>query len=167
MGETGRADFDISKALACLEEASHLYSRLAIIVGASGAGKSALMATMANRLSGKVVNVNLEISKRMLALTSRQRTLELGRLLSEALSGDSSTPAFLDNIEMLFEPTLAQDTIRLLKSVARDRTVVVTWNGRVVDGFLTYAEPAHPEYYRTPVKDLLVLTQGTVDSGHN
>ena len=46
--------FDVSRALACLEEAKHLYSRLAIVVGPSGAGKSALLAEMANRLSGKV-----------------------------------------------------------------------------------------------------------------
>lgn len=152
--------FDISRALACLEEAKHLYSRLAIVVGPSGAGKSALLAEMADRLSGKVVNVNLELSKRMLELTSRQRTLELGRLLSEAAFLDKSALAFLDNIEMLFEPALAQDPIRLLKSVARDCTVVVAWNGDVREGLLTYAEPSHPEYYRTPVEDMVVVTQG-------
>ena len=153
--------FDISRALVCLEEAKHLYSRLAIVVGPSGAGKSALLAEMANRLSGKVVNVNLELSKRMLELTSRQRTLELARLLSEAASVDNSAPAFLDNIEMLFAPVFAQDPIRLLKSVARDCTVVVAWNGGVRDGFLTYAAPSHPEYYRTPVEDIVVVTQGS------
>ena len=159
--------FDISRALACLEETKYLYSRLAIVVGPSGAGKSALLTEMANRLSGKVVNVNLGLSKRMLELTSRQRTLELGRLLSEAASVDNSAPAFLDNIEMLFEPSLTQDPIRLLKSVARDRTVAVAWNGDVRDGFLTYAELSHPEYYRAPVEDLVIVTQGSASSGGN
>lgn len=149
--------YELVDALACVKDAERLHFRLMVVVGPSGAGKSALIAQMAERLSGKVVNVNLQLSKQLLDLTIRQRALELGATLSEAICGDGSESVLLDNTEMLFEPTLAQDPIRLLKGLARNRTVVATWNGNVCDGFLTYAEPSHPEYYRTPMDDFIVL----------
>jgi ATPase subunit of ABC transporter with duplicated ATPase domains len=159
--------FDIDNAFTRLKDAEHLYSRLAVIVGPSGAGKSALLTEIATRLSREVANVNLELSKRMLELTFRQRVLELGELLAEVVGEDSLEPVLLDNIEMLFEPSLAQDPVRLLKGLARNRTVVAAWNGHFRNGFLTYAEPSHPEYYRTPVEGFIVIPQVHAQTGED
>ncbi len=159
--------FDINEALIRLEEAEQLYSRLAVIVGLPGSGKSALLREMAARLSREVTNVNLELSKRMLDLTFRQRTLGLGELLSEVAGEVSPEPILLDNIEMLFEPSLTQDPVRLLKGLARNRTVVAAWNGLFRDGFLTYAEPSHPEYHRTCVQDFVVIPEIDTQTGED
>lgn len=159
--------FNIDNAFASLKDAERLYSRLAVVLGPSGAGKSALLTEMATKLLREVTNVNLELSRRMLELTFRQRTLELGELLSEVAGEDTPGPVLLDNIEMLFEPNLAQDPVRLLKGLARNRTVVAAWNGHCRDGFLTYAEPSHPEYYRTPLEDLVVIRQVDTQAGED
>ncbi|MBU0482850.1 MAG: BREX-3 system P-loop-containing protein BrxF, partial [Proteobacteria bacterium] len=54
-----------------------------------------------------------------------------------------------------------QDPLRLLQGLSRNKTVVASWNGAIIDGFLTYAEPAHPEYRRYPVHDFLVTNPET------
>ena len=35
----------------------------------------------------------------------------------------------LDHLEILFDPALEQDPLRLLQGVSRDRTVVAAWPG--------------------------------------
>ncbi|MCL4079017.1 BREX-3 system P-loop-containing protein BrxF [Coriobacteriia bacterium Es71-Z0120] len=49
---------------------------------------------------------------------------------------------------------LQQDPLRLLQGLPRNKTVVAAWNGTIVDGYLTYAGPSHPEYRRYPIRDL-------------
>jgi len=70
-----------------------LYHRLILIVGPAGSGKtSALQEVSAStslsacghaQAGAPLVNVNLELSRRMLDLTERQRALQLPRLLGE------------------------------------------------------------------------------------
>ena len=58
---------------------------------------------------------------------------------------------------MLFTPELAQDPVKLLQGLSRNRTLVVSWPG-VRDGTtLIYADPGHPEYFRQPVADLVFV----------
>ena len=46
----------------------------------------------------------------------------------------------LDNIELLFAVELAQDPLRLLQSLSRNRTVIASWPGTFDGQSLTYAE---------------------------
>ena len=150
--------FDIDIAFTTLGNVDQLYSRLVLAVGPAMSGKSDLLRILADRLAAKVVNVNLELSKRMLDRTVRRRSLEMSQFFFDIINSSGTAPVLLDNIEILFEPTLAQDPIKLLKSIARNRTVMAAWTGGVSDGFLSYAEPSHPEYYRKPVDGFLVIT---------
>jgi hypothetical protein len=63
----------------------------------------------------------------------------------------------LDNIEILFDPVLHHDPLKLLLALSRNRTVAVSWNGVISEDHLGYAEPRHPEYRRYLVKDFLVV----------
>ena len=65
----------------------------------------------------------------------------------------------LDNIEIMFDVAMRQDPLRLLQRLSRNKTVVATWNGNIVDNSLTYAAPTHPEFRRYPIaRDLLVAS---------
>ena len=64
----------------------------------------------------------------------------------------------LDNIELLFDASLALDPLRLLEEISRNWTLVVAWPGHVEGGWLIYARPGHPEYRRYPVGDLMIVT---------
>ncbi|CAB1056977.1 VrlJ [Olavius sp. associated proteobacterium Delta 1] len=141
-----------------VNQAAELYHRLMLVIAPSGAGKTTALLEVRDRTGATLINVNLELSRLMLDLTQRQRALKLPRLLQEIVDKDTGNMTFLDNIELLFDVGLKQDPLRLLQGLSRNKTVVASWNGAIIDGFLTYAEPAHPEFRRYPVHDFLVAS---------
>ncbi|MCY2991324.1 MAG: BREX-3 system P-loop-containing protein BrxF [Planctomycetota bacterium] len=136
---------------------SELYHRLVLIVGQKGTGKTAALAEVAAQTGARYINVNLEISKRMLSLTGRQRAIQTARLLAEVLGDDSCDPVLLDNTEILFDVSLRQDPLRLLQGLSRNRTIVAAWNGTADGRQLTYAVPDHAEFRRYPIEDLIIV----------
>jgi len=128
-----------------------------VLVAPPGAGKTAALQNVRERIAAPLINVNLELSQHMLDLTGRQRALELPRLLAEIAGESEAEVVLLDNIEILFDVSLKQDPIRLLQNLSRNRTVVVAMGG-VIDGEnLAYATPDHPEYKRYSLRDFLVV----------
>ena len=144
------------KLLSKMEQVAGLYHRLVLLAAPSGSGKTAALQDVATRTGAQLLNLNLELSRRMLDLTERQRALQLSRVLEEVVGRDKPL-VLLDNIEILFDVTLKQDPLRLLEGVSRNRTVVAAWNGTLENGYLSYATPEHPEYRRYPRRDLVVV----------
>ena len=138
--------------------AAGLYNRLVLVVAPTGTGKTTALQDVQNHTGAPLVNVNLELSRRMLELTERQRVLQLPRLLQEIISDGGDEAILLDNIEVIFDINLQQDPLRLLQGLSRNKTVVTAWNGTIVDDYLTYAAPGHPEYRRYPMRDFLVVS---------
>jgi hypothetical protein len=133
------------------------YNRLVLLVGPSGGGRTEALRTLGDTEKVPVLNVGIEISRRLLDLTERQRVLQLPKLLEEAVAALPGNLTILDNTEVLFNPVLKQDPLRLLQGLTRDRTIVASWLGDVDGGHLTYAVPDHPEFRRYPSADLLVV----------
>jgi len=140
-----------------IDQAAELYHRLIIMVAPTGAGKTSALQNVHERTLAPLVNVNLELSRRMLDLTERQRTLELPRVLSEIMNAVQADVILLDNIEILFDVSLKQDPMRLLQGLSRNKTVVVAWSGSIDDEYIIYAAADHPEYKRYPLQDLLIV----------
>lgn len=141
-----------------IEQAAGLYHRLVLVVAPSGAGKTDALKEVHRHPGAPLVNVNLEISRRMLDLTARQRGLQASQLVEEVLKESDGEVVLLDNIEILFDPSLQQDPLRLLLGLSRNRTLVVSWNGQIRNNTLSYGEPGHPEYQRYTVENFLVIT---------
>ena len=140
------------------KQAAELYHRLMLVVAPTGSGKTTALQDVRDRTGASLVNVNLELSRRMLELTERQRALQLPHLLREIISNGNDKMILLDNTEVIFDVDLRQDPLRLLQGLARNKTVVATWNGTVAEDLLIYATPAHPEYRRYPIRDVLVAS---------
>lgn len=139
-----------------VQQSEGLYHRLVLLVGETGAGKTTAIQDAARALDTGVVNVNLALSAKLLGLTTRQRAVHLSKLLGEVV--ENATPvALLDDTEILFDPDLQQDPLRLLQSMSRSRCVVASWNGTVRDHKLTYAEAGHPEYRSYDLTETLVV----------
>jgi hypothetical protein len=98
----------------------------------------------------------LELSQGLLDVSAGQRPWQAGRLLDEIVEKTGGV-ILLDNVEILFERTLAQDPLRLLKGLSRSRTVVAAWNGTTAGGSLVYGDHGHPEYRYYPAVDLAGL----------
>jgi len=142
--------------LRAIDDAGDLYYRLVLLAAPAGGGKTAALLALAERPGFRYLNVNLELSRRLLELSARERSLAVPRLLGEIVAGDGHV-ALLDNIEILFDVSLKVDPLRLLQRLSRNRTVVAAWNGSVEGGYLTYAAPDHAEHRRYAARELLVL----------
>ena len=140
-----------------IREAGSLYHRLVLVVGTVGAGKTAALREVAGRIGAPLVNVNLDLSRRMLDLIERQRPLQVRLLLGRIVAEYGSDVVLLDNIEILFDAALRQHPLRLLQDLSRSRVVAVAWNGSVEGDHVRYAAPGHPEYRRYPLDGVLVV----------
>jgi len=60
----------------------------------------------------------------------------------------SPGPVLCTEIDLLFDPALELDPLRLLCDVGRVARLVVTWPGSYLHGVLSYAVPDH-SHYRT------------------
>jgi len=134
------------------------YNRLLIVAGPSGSGKTSVLRALGAAEDVPVLNVGEEISRALLDLTERQRALQLPKLLDDAVTGLPRDLTLLDNIDLLFNPVLRQDPLRLLHGISRERTIVTSWLGSVEGDFLSYAVPEHPEFRRYPSADLLFVS---------
>jgi SAM-dependent methyltransferase len=150
------------KVMGLIDQAAQLYHRLVMLVAPAGSGKTAALQDIHERTAAPLVNVNLELSRRMLDLTERQRALQLPGLLAEIVGASAADVVLLDNVEVLFDVSLKQDPLRLLQGLSRNKTVVAAWSGSIDGKNMVYATPDHPEYRRYPVRDFLVVNPEAV-----
>jgi Cdc6-like AAA superfamily ATPase len=143
-----------------IEQAVGQYFRLVILAGTPGSGKTAALQSVAQKLGCQLVNVNLELSKKMLELTRTQRSRQVERLLKEVIAAVPGDVVLLDNLEILFDTGLEVEPLRLLQVSSRNRTIVASWNGSFRDGTLTYAEPGHPEFLQFKQTEAIVVAVG-------
>src|ERR1035441_2196044 len=159
-GPSSTPNVTLTQLEEAIPQASSQYFRLVILAGLPGSGKTATLQSIGHRLGCQVVNVNLELSKRMLELTRTQRSRQVERLLKEVIAAAPGDVILLDNIEILFDTGLEVEPLRLLQVSSRNRTVVSTWNGSYAGGTLTYAEPGHPEFVQFKQVDAVVIPVG-------
>ncbi len=74
-----------------IRQAAGQYFRLVLLVAPSGSGKTAVLQSVAQENGFPLLNVNLELSKRMLELTRTQRSRQVERLLKEVIAADPAT----------------------------------------------------------------------------
>jgi hypothetical protein len=144
-----------------IQQASSQYSRLVILAGVPGSGKTAALRYIAQTTGCPVVNVNLELSKKMLELTRSPRSRQVEPLLKNMIAAAPGEVVLLDNLEILFDTGLEVEPLRLLQVSSRNRTVVASWSGSYVGGTLTYAEPSHPEFVQFKKVDAVVIPVGS------
>jgi len=151
----------VAKLEEAIQQAASQYYRLVILAGAPGSGKTTVLKTVGQKNGWQLVNVNLELSKRMLELTRTQRSRQVERLLKEVIAAAPGEVVLLDNLEILFDTGLEVEPLRLLQVSSRNRTIVASWNGSFQAGTLIYAEPGHPEFIQFKQTEAVVITVGT------
>ena len=150
------ADPILDKIRRSLQSADGLYHCLVLLVGETRSGKTGVLRDVAEEFGTSVINVNLVLSRELLELTPKQRSLRLPGILDQ-IADKAPPPVVLDNIEILFDRDLKQDPLRLLQSISRSRAVVASWSGSSTRGRLLYAETGHPEFSSYDLVDTLIV----------
>jgi hypothetical protein len=148
---------DTPEVLDRLREARDLYYRLVLVVGPSGSGKTKLLRSVACATGVPVINLNLELSRRLLDVPSHQRPLHVTEKLDEIMTAAGHDLVLLDNTELLFDADLRLLPLEVLQSLSRNRTILATWNGVLVGNSLRYAVPGHPDYRECSATDVLCV----------
>jgi len=104
----------------------------------------------------KPVNINLELSSRLLEYSIKHRPLKVAEIMAEIME-PLPAPVFLDKLDILFEPSLQTDPMALLQSLSRSKTIIAFWSGSLKDNKLYYAEPGYPEYRSYYVQDFVAI----------
>ncbi len=147
-----------------IQQAPSQYFRLVILAGPPASGKTAALQAVAKTLDCQIVNVNLELSKKMLALTRSKRSQKVASLLKEVIAAASGEVVLLDNLEILFDSALDVEPLRILQLASRNRTIVASWNGNFANGTLSYAEPGHPEFLQEKQTEAVVISTAGADT---
>ncbi len=154
---------DVARIEEAIENAARQYYRLVVVAGLPGSQKTTALQHVARAFNCDVVNVNLELSKRLLDLTRLQRSRNVERLFREVIAAQPGDVLLLDNLEILFDTSLEVDPLRLLQLSSRNRTIVASWNGTYVENTLTHAEPGHHEFLQLKQVEAIVLGLGNAE----
>ena len=138
-------------------QASESYFRLVLLVGVAGSGKTNLLREFSNSQNVPLMNLNLELSAKLIDLTPHHRSIRISNLVDEILQKHNQSLIILDNIELLFDPDLKQDPLRLLQGLSRNRTILTSWNGALNQRRLSYAIIGHPEYFYSDNPDAIIV----------
>ncbi len=125
---------------------SDSYYKLVLLAGEARTGKTRALQALAAETGWALLNLNLLLSERLLQVPTRQRAIRAQRLVEAILAENPGDGVILDNIELLFQPELELDPLRLLLSLTRNRGVVASWPGSYSDSTLTYAATGHVEH---------------------
>lgn len=133
------------------------YYQLILIVASPRKFQTAVWKNVSQTLGYQYINVNLELSRCLLELSPRKRSLKVYRILETIVGKNTKIPILLAHLEILFDTSLKINPLRCLQQLSRRQTLLAVWPGRMVNHALIYAEPDHPEYFCTPIGECLIV----------
>lgn len=126
-------------------EVDDLQSKLILLVGRSG--KTRLLRVLARSLNTAPLNVGMKLGRRLAATAVSDRGFSTNESLRAIVDGvRNDTPLLLDNLEILFEPSLKINPLNVIKLLAHSRLIIAAWPGELRNDRLIYAGMGHPEH---------------------
>ena len=130
-----------------VDQLGGLHTKLIVLAGPRGSGKTKLLQELGAKLGVKPLNVNLELGRRLSATPHAARGFSAGQLLRDIADKQGKEEVLLlDNIELLFERGLQINPLELIKRLAHSKRVVAVWPGELRGDRLIYADMSHPEH---------------------
>ena len=156
--DSNHHQYIISQIGPLIELTKDHYYKLVLIHGGIWQDRTSLLKTLAENTIYDYISLGLPLSQAMLDRAPRERPLVVEDYVTTLLSAGSTSGFVLDHLEILFNPTLFTDPIRLLQSISRSRVIVASWPGSYDGNRLTYARPSDDEYFSTKIKDLFTYS---------
>lgn len=102
------------------------------------------------------LDIGLLLSEALVNVPAQRRAGRVQSVLLTALGQRQGGPVLCTEIDLLFEPTLAQDPLLLLHSCSRQVPLIILWPGTFRDNILAYGAQTHRHYrtwFRPEVQD--------------
>lgn len=141
---------EFKKALSSLDS---LYTRMIVLVNYPDAVKQEILNSYSDTA---LLNLNYQLSSRLLEYSQKQQALKVPEIISELLEAMPAV-AFIHKLDILFDPLLKTDPLTLFRSISRNRSIIIFWEGSLKDDRLYYAQPPYPEYKSYPVQDFIAI----------
>ena len=106
-----------------LQSIDSQYHRLIILVNCEDSSKQDILGLMKENHEVKPVNLNLELSARLLEYSIKQRPLKVAEIMADLIEALPS-PVVFDKLDILFDPSLQTDPLALLQSLSRSKTII-------------------------------------------
>lgn len=137
----------IAKLEQLIGEIDDINSKLILLVGPSRSGKTQLLREFGAKLNIEPLNVGLELGRLLAATPNNKRGFSAGELLREIADKEGTEdPLLLDNLELLFEPSLQINPLDLVRRLSHSKRAVAVWPGELRGDRLVYADMSHPEH---------------------
>jgi hypothetical protein len=105
----------------------------------------------------KCINLNLKLSEKLLDIPVNKRSRMIGIFVNDILKANNDEIISFTGYEILFQPELKQDPMRLFEELSKERIIIIPWRGKYENGILYYAEPWHREYYESSDFDAEII----------
>lgn len=131
--------------------------RLVLIVGEAGSGKTAFLRGIAASHTMQFLSLGEPLGVRLLETSPRTRPLMIEETVRQLL--DETRPgACIDNTDILFDPGLRCDPLRLACSVSQNTFVAYSLTGRIERKRFVRGYPDHPEFYSEELPSVPIIT---------
>lgn len=92
------------------------------------------------------VNINYELSRRLMDIPIDKRSRKIAALINDIIGFATHGVVALMHYDILFLPELKQDPLRMFEQLSKETTIILLWKGKYEKGILSHAEPWHREY---------------------
>lgn len=152
----------IQQAIDAIQNVSSDRHKLVILLGAFGAGKTKVLKQIANLSGGIYLNLNLELSERLLQLPAKATNdgVTVHRLIDEICDqfSPNGETLLMDNVEILFSPELGKtNPVDTFKRMSRQRPVVIALPAYREGTHAIYSTPDHQDYFPIPLEEYVVI----------
>lgn len=113
--------------------------------------------TVAARHDWPALSIGGVLGDALVAVAPDRRSSQVKGVLEGALRRVGTQPGaavVMNDVDLLFEPGLALDPLRLLRDLSREGALIVAWPGTYANSVLAYATPDHAHHRRWPRPDL-------------
>jgi hypothetical protein len=152
-----------TKLIEALQTVSGDRHKLVILIGDFGSGKTVVLKDVAAEMSSsKYLNLNMELSERLLAepQDKYQDGVTVHRLIDEICDelSPKGEPLFVDNVELLFSTELGKiNPVDTFKRMSRQRPVVLALPVRRSGNSIEYSQFDRNDYMSIPIEDYILI----------
>lgn len=138
-----------------LRNISQNYYKLILIITKDFQKTNSLLVNFAEKNGIPYINLNLELSKRLIYLPFNERWIYADEELRNILLKNKHDTLIVDNTEILFEEHLKLNPIQELKNISKYKNIIASVRGDYKNNILTYGKIGEREFKKYALDDLL------------